>query len=94
MSKGRRKTIVRIVEGTALALVLLDLTLYFALVRPLLTMRTEEEASYAAARERVRDLKARAARLEKEWLLKQALDKRKRSLPTSPSPPPRGRGQG
>ena len=65
MSKGRRKTIVRIVEGTALALVLLDLTLYFALVRPLRTMRTEEEASYAAARERVRDLKARAARLEK-----------------------------
>ena len=29
-----------------------------------------------------------------EWLIKQALDKRKRSLPTSPSPPPRGRGQG
>ena len=65
MSKGRRKTIVRIVEVTALVLVILDLTLYFALVRPLRTMRTEEEASYAAARERLRDLKARAARLEK-----------------------------
>jgi Tfp pilus assembly protein PilO len=65
MSKGRRKTIVRIVEGLALGLVLLDVALYFALVRPLRVMRTEEEASYAAARERVRDLKARAARLEK-----------------------------
>ena len=65
MSKSRRKTIVRIVEGTALVLVLLDLTVYFALVRPLRTMRTGEEASYAAARERLHDLKARAARLEK-----------------------------
>lgn len=65
MSRSRRKTVVRIVEGTALGLVVLDLALYFALVRPLRAMRTEEEASYAAARERVRDLKARAARLEK-----------------------------
>ena len=65
VSKSRRKTIVRIVEGTALALLLLDLTVYFALVRPLRTMRTGEEAGYAAARDRVRDLKARAARLEK-----------------------------
>lgn len=65
MSKSRRKTIVRIVEGTALALVLLDLTLYLALVRPLRTMRTEAEASHAAARKRLRDLEARAARLEK-----------------------------
>jgi len=65
MSRGRRKTIVRVLEGTALGLVLLDLALYFALVRPLRTMRTEEEASYAAARDRVRDLKARATRLEK-----------------------------
>jgi Tfp pilus assembly protein PilO len=65
MSKGRRKTIVRIVEGLAVGLVLLDLALYFALVRPLRALRTEEEARYAAARERVRDLKARAARLEK-----------------------------
>jgi Tfp pilus assembly protein PilO len=65
MSRGRRKTIVRVLEGTALGLVLLDLALYFALVRPLRTMRTEEEASYAAARDRVRDLKLRAARLER-----------------------------
>ncbi|MFB3922710.1 MAG: type 4a pilus biogenesis protein PilO [Terriglobia bacterium] len=65
MSKSRRKTIVRIIEATALALVLLDVTLYFALVRPLRVMRTREEASYAAARERVRDLRVRAAQLEK-----------------------------
>ena len=56
MSRGRRKTIVRVLEGTALGLVLLDVALYFALVRPLRTMRTVEEASYAAARDRVRDL--------------------------------------
>lgn len=65
MGKSRRKTLVRIVEGVAVGLVLLDVVLYFALVRPLRSMRTAEEVRYSATREHVQELKVRAARLEK-----------------------------
>ena len=65
MGKSRRKTLIRMVEGVAVGLVLLDAALYFALVRPLRSMRTAEEVRYSATRERVRELKLRAARLEK-----------------------------
>ncbi len=65
MGKSRRKTLVRIVEGVAVGLVLLDVVLYFALVRPLRSMRTAEEVRYSATREHVQELRVRAARLEK-----------------------------
>lgn len=65
MSRSRRKTVIRILEGVAVGLVLLDVALYFALVRPLRSMRSAEQARYAAARERVREQTLRAARLEK-----------------------------
>lgn len=65
MSRGRRKTVIRVLERVAAGLVALDLVLYLALVRPLQSLRAGEEASYAATRDRVRNGKARVARLEK-----------------------------
>jgi Tfp pilus assembly protein PilO len=60
----RRAKLIRILEGVTVGLVLLDLVAYFALIRPLRTLRAGEEARYTAARARVRDLKARVARLQ------------------------------
>jgi len=65
MSRRRRKTVIRVLESVAAGLVALDLVLYLALVRPLRSLRAGQEASYAAARDRVRDGKARVARLQK-----------------------------
>jgi Tfp pilus assembly protein PilO len=65
MSRGRRKTLIRVLEGVAAGLVALDVVLYLALVRPLRSLRVGEEASYAATRLRLREGKARVARLEK-----------------------------
>jgi len=65
MGKSRRKLLTRIVEAAAVGLVVLDLALYFALVRPLNNLRRTQEIQYAAGRERVREGKARVARLEK-----------------------------
>jgi Tfp pilus assembly protein PilO len=65
MSRGRRKTLIRVVESVAAGLVALDLVLYLALVRPLHSLRAGEEASHTAMRDRLREGKARVARLEK-----------------------------
>jgi len=65
MGRSRRKTVIRILEGVAVGLVLLDVVVYFALVRPLRSMRSAEQARYSATRERVREQTLRAARLEK-----------------------------
>ncbi|MBZ5544712.1 MAG: type 4a pilus biogenesis protein PilO [Acidobacteriia bacterium] len=65
MSRGRRKTLIRVLEIAAAGVVALDVVLYLALVRPLRSLREGEEASYAATRDRLRDGKARVARLEK-----------------------------
>jgi len=65
MGKSRRRTVTRIVEGVAVGLVLLDVVLYFALVRPLRSMRAAEQVRYSATRGRVRELTVRAVRLEK-----------------------------
>ena len=65
MGRSRRKLVTRIVEAVAGGLVVLNLVLYFALVRPLNNRRLAEEIQYTAARERVREGKARVARLEK-----------------------------
>ena len=61
---SRRKTLVRVVEVVAIALVVLDLAVYFAVVRPLRSLRVTEEVRYKAARDRVREGQARVARLE------------------------------
>jgi Tfp pilus assembly protein PilO len=65
MSRSRRNALIRIVEGVAVGLVVLDVVLYFALVRPLRSLRAGEEARYVTVREQVRDLKLRTARLER-----------------------------
>jgi hypothetical protein len=65
MSRSRRKTLIRVVEGVAAGLLLLDVVLYFALVRPLASLRTGEQVSYSVTRARVRELRMRTARLEK-----------------------------
>jgi hypothetical protein len=65
MSRSRRKTLIRVAEGVAVGLVLLDVVLYFALVRPLASMRTGEQVRYSVTRARVRELRMRTARLEK-----------------------------
>jgi Tfp pilus assembly protein PilO len=64
MTRSRRKLITRIVEATALGLVVISLVLYFALVRPLGNMRQSEVNQHAAIRDQVREGKARVARLE------------------------------
>ncbi len=65
MSRTRRRTLIRVVEAVAVGVLLLDLVLYFALVRPLRNLRAAEEARYSAARVRVRELRVRTERLEK-----------------------------
>ena len=65
MGKRRRKLVTRIIEATAIGLVVVDVAFYFALVRPLKTMRTSEENQYTVTRDRVREGRARVARLEK-----------------------------
>jgi Tfp pilus assembly protein PilO len=65
MSRTRRRTIIRIVELVAVGVLLLDLVFYFALVRPLRSLRAAEEGRYSAARVLVRQLGLRAERLEK-----------------------------
>lgn len=65
MSRSRRHVLTRIVESAAVGLVVLDVLLYFALVRPLRTLRAAEEARYGVVREQVRDLNLRTARLER-----------------------------
>ena len=64
MTASRRKLVTRICEATAIGLLALDAALYFALVRPLGSMRMSAEREYTATRDRIRDGKARAARLE------------------------------
>ncbi len=64
MNRHRRKLLTRIAEAAALGLVVLNLALYFALVRPLKNMRAAAEDQFAATRDRMREGKARVARLE------------------------------
>lgn len=64
MDKRRGKKLIRIIETVAVSLVVLDLAFYFVLVRPLRGRRTAAETQYTVARGRVRQAKARVARLE------------------------------
>ena len=65
MSRSQRRgKLMRIAEGLAVGLVVLDAVAYFALIRPLRSMRAAEEDRYMAARSRVRELRSRVTRLE------------------------------
>jgi len=64
MRQSRRKALIRVVERAAIALALLDVVVYFAVVRPLRSLRTNEEIRHAATRERLREVSARVERLE------------------------------
>ena len=64
MTRHRRKVLMRISEAVAIGLVVLNLVLYFALVRPLRNMRVSAESGYSAARGRIQEARARVVRLE------------------------------
>lgn len=64
MNNARRNLFARIAEAAALGLVVLNLVLYFALVRPLSSLRASAENDFTATRTRAREGKARVARLE------------------------------
>lgn len=64
MSRGRRRFLIHVLEKAAVALVVADVVLYFALVRPVRNMRAAEEAEFSVMRNRLRDARARVARLE------------------------------
>ena len=64
MTKSRRKLFARIAEAAAVGLVVLNLALYFALVRPLKSLRATAEQDSMATRGRAKDGKARVAVLE------------------------------
>ncbi len=65
MRTGRRQMLIRILEKAAVSLVLLDVVLYFAVVRPVRSVRSKEDAEYTAMRSRLREARARVAQLEK-----------------------------
>jgi Tfp pilus assembly protein PilO len=65
MRRDRRKKIIRFFEVAALAVVALDLAVYFLAVRPLQGKATRAEDSYHQASMRLQLEKAQVARLEK-----------------------------
>ena len=65
MTRHRRKLLIQISEATAIGLLVLNVVLYFALVRPLRSMRASAESEYSATRARIQDAKTRIARLER-----------------------------
>jgi len=64
MSKGGRKNLTRIVEGVAVALVVLDAVVYFAVVQPLRNMTQEAFARFDEERLQLRNAEARVKLLE------------------------------
>lgn len=91
MRKSHRKALIRVVEVAALALLLLDVALYFALVRPLANMVVTEQQRRNLSQRRVQEGRKRVARLEKfQVALPGADDQIKAFLHTYV--PPRRRG--
>lgn len=64
MTRQRRKLWTRIAEAVAVTLVVLNVVMYFVLVRPLRNMRASAESGYGATRARIQEAKGRVARLE------------------------------
>lgn len=65
MRKSRRQVLIHAIERVGLALILLDVVLYFAMLRPVQNWVASEEQRFAETRRRVREEKARVERLEK-----------------------------
>lgn len=65
LSKARRRAVLRIAQLGAAGLVLADIALYFAVVRPLDSLATQGWQSLESARRHVREMQAGVARLEK-----------------------------
>jgi Tfp pilus assembly protein PilO len=65
MKRERRKKIVRLFEAAALAVVALDVAVYFLGIRPLRAKVSQAEQSYHQASLRLQLQKAQVARLEK-----------------------------
>jgi len=65
MTRHRRKLFIQVSEATAIGLLVLNAVLYFALVRPLRSMRASAESDYSATRARIQEARARVARLER-----------------------------
>jgi len=63
--KSRRQLLVRIVERVALALILLDVLLYFAMFRPVGNLVASAQQRYSATRRRIHEGQVRVERLEK-----------------------------
>ena len=83
MKREHRKKIVRIFEAAALAVVVLDLAVYFLAIRPLGAKVAKAEQSYHQASLRLQLQKAQVARLEKfQAALPVANDKLKDYLKT------------
>ena len=64
MSKDGRKNLIRIVESVAVALVVLDAAVFFAVIQPLRNMTQEAFARFDDERLQVRNAEARVKRLE------------------------------
>lgn len=65
MSRTRRKILIRIIQKVALTLALLDVVLYFAAVRPLDNLATQEWQHFNSERRRVQESQVRIARLQR-----------------------------
>jgi len=63
--KSRRQKVIRTIEGVGVALILLNLTLYFAMLRPVQNGVASEERRFAETRRRIRIEGERVERLEK-----------------------------
>jgi Tfp pilus assembly protein PilO len=63
--RRRRQFLIRAVERVGIFLVLLDVALYFALLRPVENLAATEHERFTAARRHIREAQARVERLEK-----------------------------
>jgi Tfp pilus assembly protein PilO len=65
LRRSRRQVLIRIIERVGVALILLDLLLYVAMLRPVQNLVSSEQQRFEAARRRIREDKARVERLER-----------------------------
>jgi len=65
MKKNRRKALIRVLERAALGLIVLDVAVYFAAVRPLHSRTTAAESSYHLLLGQMTQRQERVERLEK-----------------------------
>ena len=65
MRQSRRQVVIHILERLGLALILLDVALYFAAFRPVENLRAGEQGRSEATRRRIREEEERVERLEK-----------------------------